>query len=99
MLSTVALEEAVAKAFRLLSLLGCAPLEPRKFAFDQAAIDAAGTRHQRARMAVFADGAGLQNNDSVEAAEAREPMRDRDHGAALHQAVERLSHRFLRFDI
>jgi hypothetical protein len=43
--------------------------------------------------------AELQHYDAVEIPHGREPMRDGDDSAPLHQAAERLADRFLRFAV
>lgn len=73
-----------------------AEVEPRHFTADEVAVDAVAA-HQSARRAILDDAARLQHHDAIEAAQGRETVCDRDHGAARHQAVQRLAHRFLRF--
>src|SRR5262249_52737597 len=64
----------------------------------QVAIDAFAL-HQHLRRTVFADLARLQHDDPIEVAQAREPVRDGDDGAAAHQAVQGLAYGLLRLTV
>jgi len=57
------------------------------------------TLHQPIGRAVFDDIAGFEHHHAIEIAQCRKAVGDRDHGAAAHQAAERLSDRFLGFAV
>ena len=61
---------------------------------DQVPVDAV-TAQQRLGRAVLHQAAPLEHQDAVEVAHGGQAMRDRQHGAAAHQAAERLADELL----
>src|SRR6187431_2090181 len=61
--------------------------QPVHLAHDQLAIVAVAS-DQVVRCAVLDGVPFLQDDDAIEAAQGREPMRDRDHGTSLHQRAQ-----------
>jgi len=72
--------------------LGGLPLEQRT-------VDSVGTRNQRRMGALLDDVAAVEHQDTIEAAHGREPVRDHNRGAPLHQPLHRLLDQRLRFRI
>src|SRR6185437_6516787 len=85
-------EQAVA------DLLSRLPRQPVHLALDQFAVKPLAA-HELVGGAVLDGAAGLQDDDAVEVAHGGEPVGDGDHGAAAHQAGERLADDFLGFTV
>src|SRR5260221_12930828 len=66
------------------------PVEFRRLALEQSAIDAAGTRSKRRVAALLDDLAAVEHENAIEAAHRRQPVRDHDRGTVLHQPHHRL---------
>ena len=71
----------------------------QRLALEQAAIDAAGLPGEHRVRALLDDLAAIEHQDAIEAAHRRQPMRDHDRGAALHQPLHRLLDQRLGFRI
>ena len=64
------------------------------FALDQPAVNTLAPQ-QRVWRPVLYDLSQLKHDDAVEIAHGREPMRNGDHRAPVHQTIERLADRLL----
>src|SRR5438045_9055351 len=73
--------------------------ELRRLKFEQPAIDTAHTNGKRGMGALLDDFTAVEHQNSVEAAHRREPVRDYDRGASLHQPFHRLLNERFRFRI
>src|SRR5436190_10165930 len=73
--------------------------ELRGLPLEQAAIDATGARRQRSMRALLNDLATVEHQDAIHAAHRRQPVRDHDRGAPLHQPHHRLLDQAFRFRI
>src|SRR6267154_6454908 len=73
--------------------------EFRRLALEQPAIDSPRPGGERGMGTLLDDLAAVEHQDAVEAAHRRQPVRDHDRGASLHEPLHRLLDQGLRFGI
>src|SRR4051794_37374167 len=82
-----------------LSLPSRDTIELGRLPLEQPAIEPARPDRQHGMRALLDDPAVIEHQDAIEAAHRRQPMRDHDRGASLHQPLHRLLDQRLGFRI